>query len=495
MALQQELKRGLNLFDSTAIVAGSMIGSGIFIVSADMARTLGSSGWLIAAWILTGLITITAALSYGELAAMMPQAGGMYVYLREAYGKLPAFLYGWTLFAVIQSGTIAAVSVAFAKFAGVIFPAISSSQWIFKFLFFDYVFGLNTQNLLAIISIIFLTWINTRGLESGKWLQNIFTSMKVLSLLMVILLGFTVGKNIYAINANFSDLWNASFTHVLKTGINVEELHGVLIFGALGAAMVGSLFSAIAWDTVTYTAGETINPKKNIPLSLAIGTGVVILLYILVNISYLFVLPLEGNINGSDVYERGIQFALDDRVGTAVFEAIFGTTGAIIMALLIMVSTFGCNNGIILSTARVYYAMAKDGLFFKKAGELNTKQVPSFALIIQCIWSCILCLSGKYMDLLDYVIFAILLFYILTILALFVLRIKKPDAERPYKAFGYPFIPVLYIFFACAISIDLLIYKPFYTWPGLVIVFLGIPVYYLLGSRIHLLGCNSHHKT
>lgn len=485
MPEKTELKRGLNLFDSTAIVAGSMIGSGIFIVSADMARTLGSPGWLIAAWVLTGLITITAALSYGELAAMMPQAGGMYVYLREAYGKLPAFLYGWTLFTVIQSGTIAAVSVAFAKFAGVIFPIISSSKWIFKFSFFNYVFGLNTQNLLAIISIILLTWINTRGLESGKWLQNIFTSMKVISLFLVILLGFTVGKNIYAVNANFSDLWDVSFTHVLNTQISVENLHGVLIFGALGAAMVGSLFSAIAWDTVTYTAAETINPKRNIPLSLAIGTGIVILLYILVNISYLFVLPLKGTIDGSNVYERGIQFALDDRVGTAVFEGIFGNAGAIAMAFLIMISTFGCNNGIILSTARVYYAMAKDGLFFKKAGELNKKHVPAFALVIQCIWSCVLCLSGKYMDLLDYVIFAILLFYVLTIIALFVLRVKKPDVERPYKAFGYPFIPALYILFASAISIDLLIYKPLYTWPGLIIVLLGIPIYYLLGKRMH----------
>ena len=440
---------------------GSMIGSGIFIVSADMARTLGSPGLLLVAWVLTGVITVTAALGYGELAAMFPEAGGMYVYLREAYGKLPAFLYGWALFMVIQSGTIAAVSVAFSKFSGVIFPIVSSSHWIFKIPIGSYNIGLNTENLLAIISIIFLTWLNTRGLESGKWLQNIFTSLKMIALFGIIFLGVTIGKNIDAILINLKNVWGSS---IFVGARNCAPL--------LGVAMVGSLFSAIAWDTVTYTAGEVKNPKKNIPLSLACGTSLVIFLYILVNIAYLCVLPLSR-----------IQSATDDRVGTAVFEAMFGNVGAIVMALIIMVSTFGCNNGIILSTARVYYAMAKDGLFFKKAGELNKNSVPGFALTIQCIWSCILCFSGKYMDLLDYVIFSILIFYVLTIFSLFVLRMKKPNLERPYKAFGYPVIPALYILFASLISVDLLIYKPLYTWPGLIIVLTGIPIYYLWKKR------------
>ena len=472
MTSKPELKKGLGLFDATTIVMGSMIGSGIFIVSADMARTLGSPGWLLVAWLLTGIITVTAALSYGELAAMFPQAGGMYVYLREAYGKLPAFLYGWTLFTVIQSGTIAAVSVAFSKFSGVLFPFVSSGNWILKTVFGSYTIGLNTENLLAIFSIIFLTWINTKGIESGKWIQNIFTSMKVIALLGLIILGITIGKNAEAVSINLHNIWNIQ-SSVAFGG------QSFFLPGALGAAMVGSLFSAIAWDTVTYTAGETKNPKRNIPLSLAIGTITVILLYFFVNFAYLCVLPLGGDPNGATVFERGIQFAADDRVGTAVFEAMFGSIGAIVMALLIMISTFGCNNGIILSTARVYYAMAKDNLFFKEAGKLNKNSVPAYALVIQCVWSCLLCVSGKYMDLLDYVIFAVLLFYVLTIVGLFILRFKQPKAERPYKAFGYPIVPVIYIFLAFAISIDLLIYKPLYTWPGLIIVLLGIPVYFL----------------
>lgn len=474
-----EFKRRLNLFDATAIVTGSMIGSGIFIVSADMARTLGSPGLLILAWVLTGIITLAAALSYGELAAMMPHAGGQYIYLREAFGKLPAFLYGWTLFTVIQSGTIAAVAVAFSKFTGVIFPIISHSNWLIKFnIFGTYTIGLNTENLLAIISIILLTWINTRGLEEGKWLQNIFTLAKVLSLLGLIFLGITIGKNHDAIFHNLQNIWSSSWISTSPT-FSIKELTGVSILGALGVAMVGSLFSSIAWDTVTYTAGETINPKRNIPLSLAIGTGLVTILYILANFAYLSTLPLHGNINGVDTVSRGIQFATNDRVGTACAEVIFGNPGSIIMALLVMVSTFGCNNGLILSTARVYFAMAKDGLFFKKAGELNKNSVPSFALIVQCIWSCLLCLSGTYSNLLDYVIFAVLIFYILTILGLIALRIKKPNEERPYKTIGYPIVPLIYIIFATAISIDLLILKPLYTWPGLVIVFLGVPVYKL----------------
>lgn len=491
MTSQTELKKGLGLFDATTIVMGSMIGSGIFIVSADMARIIGSSGWLIVAWVLTGIITLTAALSYGELAAMFPHAGGMYIYLREAYGKLPAFLYGWTLFMVIQSGTIAAVSVAFAKFTGVIFPIISSNKWIFKFTLGNYVLGLNTENLLAILSIIYLTWINTKGIEAGKFIQNIFTTLKVVAIFVLILLGLTIGKNIYAISANLHNMWdpqhliNWAKTHSTSWGQTplIRGSDPFLSFGALGSAMVGSIFSAIAWETVTYTAGETVNPKKNIPLSLTIGVSTVIFLYILVNLTYLSVLPLNGDPNGLTVFDRGIQFATDDRVGTAVFEAMFGNAGAIIMALLIMISTFGCTNGIIFSTARVYYAMAKDGLFFKKAVKVNKNHAPANSLIMQCIWCLLLCISGKYMDLLDYVIFSILLFYILTILAVFILRIKKPKLERPYKAFGYPIIPAFYIIIALLISIDLLIYKPLYTWPGLIIVLLGIPIYYLWNRK------------
>ena len=471
-----DLKRGLSFFDCTAIVMRSMIGSGIFIVSAAISRTLGSPGWLLVSWLFAGLITIMAALSYSELASMYPQAGGQYIYLREACGKLPAFLYGWTLFCIIQTGTIAAVCVGFAKFTGVIFPCISSSHWICNIgvlpgmrLLGKYDIGLNTENLLAIIIIIFLTWINTCGLTFGKLVQNVFTTTKVVALIGLILLGFLIGRNMNAISTNFQNIWDSSFT--LAGAVHELPL--------LGVAMVGSLFSCDAWNNITFTAGEVINPKKNIPLSLAFGTGAVILLYVLVNVVYLCVLPMHGSINGSDIFSRGIQFAKDDRVGTAVMQMIFGDYGSVLMAMLIMVSTFGCANGIILSGARVYYAMAKDNLFFKIAGTTNSRAVPQAALIMQGIWTSLLCISGTYSDLLDYVIFAVLLFYILTIAGLFILRKTKPDIERPYKAFGYPIIPALYIFFALAISIDLLIYKPLYTWPGLVIVLAGIPVYHL----------------
>lgn len=477
MSQTQELKRSLGLIDSTAIVVGSMIGSGIFIVSADMARTLGSPGWLLVTWMLTGIITVIAALSYGELAAMMPYAGGQYVYLREALGKPIGFLYGWTLFTVIQTGTIAAVCIAFAKFSGVLFPWISSSNWIFKIATFGkYHIGLNTENLMAVLCILFLSWINTRGLQAGKLIQNIFTLMKVAALFGLILLGLTIGKNTEAITTNLQDIWS--------TKHSILNLQSFFLPGVLGAAMVGSLFSSDAWNNITFTAGEVVNPKKNIPLSLAIGSLIVTTAYILVNISYLCVLPLHGDVNSTDVFLRGIQFATNDRVGTAVMQGIFGNSGAAIMAVLIMVSTFGCANGIILSGARVYYAMAKDNLFFKIVGGLNKNSVPGTALFTQCIWSCALCLSGAYSDLLDYVIFAVLVFYILTIAGLFVLRKTKPTLERPYKAFGYPFIPALYIVFALLISLDLLIYKPYYTWPGFVIVAIGVPVYYLWQKAI-----------
>ncbi|HTR81149.1 MAG TPA: amino acid permease [Bacteroidota bacterium] len=487
---RQEFRRALNLLDSTTIVVGSMIGSGIFIVSADIARTIGSPGWLLVVWFLTGIITLIAALSYGELAAMMPQAGGQYVYLRESYGSLTGFLYGWTLFLVIQSGTIAAVSIAFARFTGVFIPWFSASQWIFKIGTFGpytmpfgsmgpYNVGLHTQNLLAIASIVILTWVNTKGIKEGKIIQNIFTFTKTAALLGLIVLGFILGRNAQAISANFSDMWNATISEFRNDTLTVHPLLGVALYSTLGAAMVGSLFSADAWNNITFTAGEVINPKRNIPLSLALGTGTVTILYFLANIVYLNVLPLHGTPNAATVVERGIQFAASDRVATAATEVIFGSGGAFIMAAFIMVSTFGCNNGLILSGARVYFAMAKDNLFFKSVGNLNEHSVPSRGLLTQGVWASILCLSGTYSDLLDYVVFAVLIFYVLTISGIFILRRKRPDADRPYKAFGYPVVPSLYIVIASLICVDLLFVRPNFTWPGLVIVLLGIPVYFL----------------
>jgi APA family basic amino acid/polyamine antiporter len=468
-------KRELGLFDSTMIVIGSMIGSGIFIVSADIARTVGSPGYLLLVWLITGVITIIAALSYGELAGMMPHAGGQYVYLREAYNPLIGFLYGWTLFAVIQTGTIAAVGVAFAKFTGVLIPWFSESHILF------YLFGLKitAAQILAIASIMILTFINIWGLKEGKYVQNIFTFTKVIALFGLILLGIFIGQNSGAITANFSNFWNANWTHLADGKIvSFESLSGIAIFSAIGAAMVGSLFSSDAWNNITFTAGEVINPKRNIPLSLILGTIIVTLLYIAANFSYILILPLTGDPNGATVAERGIQFAASDRVGIAAATTIFGEPAAIIMALLIMISTFGCNNGLILSGARVYFAMAKDNLFFKKIGTLNKNSVPGVALIVQSVWASVLCLSGTYNELLDYVMFAVIIFYILTIIGMFILRKKRPNAERPYKAFGYPILPAVYIIIATAIAVDLLIYKS-YTWYGFLIVLTGLPAYFL----------------
>ena len=462
MSIPTNLKRGLNLFDSTTIVIGSMIGSGIFIVSSEMARVLGSPKWLLFAWLLTGIVTIIAALSYGELASMFPQAGGQYVYLREAYGRPVGFLYGWTLFAVIQTGGIAAICVAFSKFTGVIFPFISHSNWIVKFFSSShYTIGINTENLLAILTLVFLAWINTRGLEAGKLIQNVFTVTKVIAIIGLILLGLSVGRNIGAVTSNFQNLFSP-----------VDIKHAIYFLPVLGAAMVGSLFSSESWNNITFTAGEVINPKKNIPLSLLIGVLSVTIIYLLVNISYLCVLPLSG-----------IQHAPGDRVATAVMGTIFGKNSAQIMALLIMISAFGCANGMTLAGARVYYAMAKDNLFFKFAEKTNKNLVPANALIMQCAWACVLCLSGTYHNLLDYIIFSVLVFYVLTVSGIFILRIKKPNLERPYKAIGYPFFPLLYILFAALLAVDLLIFKPNYTWPGLFIVLLGIPIYLLWGKK------------
>lgn len=458
------------------IVIGSMIGSGIFIVSADIARTVGSPAYLLLVWLITGLVTVVAALSYGELAGMMPHAGGQYVYLREAYNPLTGFLYGWTLFLVIQTGTIAAVAVAFAKFTGVLVPWFSEQRVLI------WIWGLriSAAQVLAILSVAMLTFLNSRGLQVGKLVQDTFTLTKTIALLGLILLGIFIGRNATAIAANLADLWHASWTHLSERKILfTESLSGLKLLVAIGVAMVGSLFASDAWNNITFTAGEVVNPRRTIPLSLALGTATVTLLYILANFAYLLVLPLQGMPDAADIPGRGIQFAVNDRVGTAAASMIFGEPALIIMALFIMVSTFGCNNGLILAGARVYYAMARDGLFFQRVGTLNKNAVPGVALIVQGAWASVLCLSGTYSDLLDYVIFAVLVFYVLTVIGIFVLRKRKPDAERPYKAFGYPVLPAVYVVTAVAICLDLLVYKPNYTWPGVVIVLLGIPVYFV----------------
>ncbi len=453
-----------------------MVGSGIFIVSSDIARKTGSSGWLMAVWMITGFMTVIAALSYGELAGLFPKAGGQYVYLKESYNRLTGFLYGWTLFLVIQTGTIAAVAMAFAKFTGVLIPAVSEdivwlSAGFFKF---------GPVQLLAIGSILFLTWINTRGIKEGKKVQNIFTSGKFLLLVLFIVVGLLFATNPFAIHQNSLSFWDA---REIKPDGQILPVAGLGLVIALGMAMVGSLFSSDAWNNITFTAGEVINPRRNIPLSLFLGTIIVTVLYLFANLVYIRALPLRGDPQGIDAAARGIQFALNDRLATASMTGVFGNYAVWIMAAFIVISTFGCNNGIILSGARVYYAMAEDKIFFKKVGLLNEKGVPANGLMIQGIWASLLCLSGTYGQLLDYVIFAVLIFYSLTIWGLFRLRKKLPHVDRPYKAFGYPVIPLLYIILAVLIMLILLIYKPEYTWPGLIIVLLGIPVYYLWRNR------------
>jgi APA family basic amino acid/polyamine antiporter len=487
-----ELVKGLGLTSATTLVMGSMIGSGIFIVSAEIAREVNSPGLLIMAWAVTGFLTIVGALSYGELAAMMPKAGGQYVYLRESLGPLWGFLYGWTLFLVIQTGTIAAVGVAFGKFLGYFFSSIAADHWLFghfhvpawhvgPMVLGNMDVGLNTQNLCGIAIVVLLTMINSFGLKTGAAVQNIFTIAKVSALAGLVLLGIFVGRNPKAVAANFTDFWRLGAAHS-ASGTLAGPFVGILTI--LAVAQVGSLFSADAWNNVTFTAGEVKNPKRNLPLSLAVGTGVVIALYIAANFIYLGVLPLIGDSNGATVFARGIQYASSDRVGTAVMQEMFGSTGAKLMAVAIMISTFGCCNGLILAGARVYYAMAKDGLFFKATGEVHPKyHAPRNALIVQGIWTCLLCLSGSYGQLLDYIIFAVLVFYILTIAGLFVLRRTRPDAERPYRAVGYPVLPAIYIVMALFIDVVLLRYKPQYTWPGLIIVLLGIPVYLIWSRR------------
>ncbi|HEV2645297.1 MAG TPA: amino acid permease [Acidobacteriaceae bacterium] len=476
-----QLTRRLGLFSATAIVMGSMIGSGIFIVSADMSRTLGSPALLIAAWLVTAALTLIGALSYGELAAMMPRAGGQYIYLRESLGPLAGFLYGWTLFLVIQTGTIAAVAVAFGKFLGVFFPSISAQHWLWHI--GNGNIGLNTANLAAIAIITLLTILNTFGLNLGAAIQNIFTSAKVLALVAVIAAGLAA-RNAAAIAQNFGTGWtnfwaNASphTLHAIQSGTSSPSTY-VGIFTILAVVQVGSLFSSDAWNNVTFTAGEIENPKRNLPLSLALGTGTVLLLYIACNFVYLSVLPLAGSPEATTITARGIQFAAQDRVATAVMQSAFGNFGAKLMASAILISTFGCVNGLILAGARVYYAMSRDGLFFRAVGKLHPRTgVPANSLWLQWAWTCILCLSGSYGQLLDYVIFAVLFFYILTIAGLFILRRTQPDTPRPYRAIGYPILPALYIVMATWICVVLLRYKPQYTWPGLILVLLGVPVY------------------
>lgn len=461
----------VSLATATFIVSGSMIGSGIFIVSADMSRVLGSPFLLILAWVITGVMTLIAALSYGELAGMFPKSGGQYQYLKESYGEMTAFLFGWAMFAVIQSGTIAAVAVAFAKFTGVLVPALGPDNILADLGFVR----ISAAQLLAIASLLVLTWLNTRGLQTGAFIQNTLTTLKALSLGLLIILGLLIFRDPDIIAQNFGNFFS---------NIKSAESIGLIAIGsAIGVAMVGSLFSSDAWNNVTFIAGEIENPKRNVPLALALGVTGVTVLYLLANFAYLCILPFWGDATGSDVLSRGIQHATQDRVGTAALTAMLGLSGGILMAVIIMISTFGCNNGLVLSGSRLYQSMANDGLFFNKMKELNGNGVPGFALWVQFFWCAVLCLSGKYGDLLDYVMFAVMLFYILTVAGIFILRKKRPEIERPYKAFGYPVLPALYILLAALFTVNLLFTKPQFTVPGLVIVGLGFPLYFWAKGR------------
>lgn len=462
-------KPTLGLLDATMLVAGSMIGSGIFIVSADITRNVGSAGWLIAVWLLTGFMTLTAALSYGELSAMFPKAGGQYVYLKESYNKLTGFLYGWSFFSVIQTGTIAAVGVAFCKFAAYFFPFLEMNESDILFLIGP--FKIYPAQFVSIFIIVLLTYINTKGVQGGKMIQTVFTVTKLLSLFGLIVFGFILGAKAEVWNANWTDAWTMKSmtkgTGELSASI-IAPVLGAGALGAIAASMVGSIFSSDAWNNVTFIAGEIKNPQKNIGLSLFLGTLIVTLIYVSANLMYLSVLPLDQ-----------IAFAESDRVAVTASKIIFGGIGTYIIAAMIMVSTFGCNNGLILAGARVYYTMAQDGLFFKKAGTLNKNAVPAWALWAQCIVASLLCLSGRYGDLLDMVSFIVVIFYVLTIAGIFILRKTRPDLPRPYKAFGYPVLPAIYMLMGISFCVLLIIYKPQFTWPGLIITLLGIPLYYI----------------
>jgi len=459
---QEHFKRELGLLDGTMLVVGSMIGSGIFIVSSDMVRQVGSAPWLLLIWALTGIITVIAAVSYGELSAMFPKAGGQYVYLKEAYGKLTAFLYGWSFFAVIQTGTIAAVGVAFSKFAAYLFEPFSENNILLEIGAFE----LSAAQIVSIITIVLLSYVNSRGVKNGKILQTVLTIIKILSLAGLIVFGLLLAANAETWNANFSMGW---VTQTLDPESGVwSPVNGVALMGAISAAMVGSLFSSDAWNGVTFIAAEIKNPQRNVGLSLFLGTLTVSVIYFLANIMYLAVVPLQE-----------IATSPSDRVAVVASEYIFGGIGTYIIAVMIMISTFACNNGLIMAGARVYYTMAKDGLFLKKAAHLNQHSVPEWALWVQCIWASALCLTGKYGALLDFVVIIVLIFYILTIYGIFKLRRSMPDAERPYKAFGYPFLPALYIIVATAISISLLWFKTDTCGWGVLIMLIGIPVYFL----------------
>jgi APA family basic amino acid/polyamine antiporter len=466
-------KPTLGLLDGTLIVAGSMIGSGIFIVSADITRNVGSAGWLILVWAITGFMTITAAVSYGELSGMYPKAGGQYVYLKEAYNPLTGFLYGWSFFAVIQTGTIAAVGVAFSKFAGYFFPALELKDE--NIIFVVGSFKVYWAQIVSILLIIFLTWVNTRGIETGKWIQRIFTFTKLFSLFGLIVLGFVLGASHEVWQHNWTDAWNIRKLIPADGGGSItgsSPLLGLAVVGAIAAAMTGSIFSSDAWNNVTFIAGEMKNPKRNIGLSLFLGTLIITVIYISANLMYVSVMPMNN-----------IATAPQDRVAVAAADVIFGHIGTYVIAVMIMISTFGCNNGLILAGARVYYTMAGDGLFFKAAGKLNRSAVPGWALWAQCVVAAILCISGKYGDLLDMIAFVAVFFYALTVLGIFILRRKQPSVERPYKAFGYPVLPVIYIILALVFCVALIIQKPVYARWGAFIVLLGIPLYYIALSR------------
>ena len=460
-----DFKRELGLLDGTMLVVGSMIGSGIFIVSSDMVRQLGSAGWLIAMWVLTGVITVIAAVSYGELSAMFPKAGGQYVYIKEAYGKLVGFLYGWSFFAVIQTGTIAAVGVAFAKFSAYLYPPLSDKNILYELGSFK----LNAAQIVSIVTIIILSYINSRGVKNSKILQTVLTVIKIVSLAGLIIFGFMAAN---------ADVWDANWTNAwVSRSLNVNTgswmpISGVALISAISAALVGSLFSSVAWEGVTFIAGEIKNPKRNVGLSLFLGTLIVSIIYILANVMYLAVVPLQG-----------IATAESDRVAVVASQTIFGGIGTLIIAVMIMISTFACNNGLIMAGARVYYTMAQDGLFFKKAAQLNKASVPEWSIWVQCFWASALCLTGKYGDLLDFVVIVVLIFYILTILGIFILRKKLPNVERPYKAFGYPVLPALYIIIATSICIALLYTKTSTSGWGVVIMLVGIPIYYLTKAK------------
>jgi len=458
----EEFKRELGLLDGTMLVVGSMIGSGIFIVSADIARQVGSAGWLVLIWLISGLITMIAAVSYGELSAMFPNAGGQYVYLKEAYNKLIAFLYGWSFFAVIQTGTIAAVGVGFSKFAAYLYPPFSDENILYEL----GAFKLNAAQIVSIVTIVLLTYINSRGVKNSKILQTVLTIIKILSLFGLIVFGFILAAKADVWNANWSNPWDARAFDA-ETG-SWSSIGGSVLLAGISAAMVGSLFSSDAWVGVTFIAGEIKKPQRNVGLSLFLGTLIVTIIYILTNLMYLAVIPMQE-----------IATAKSDRVAVVASQYTFGDMGTIIIALMIMISTFACNNGLIMAGARVYYTMAKDGLFLKKAATLNKASVPAWALWVQCIWASLLCLTGKYGDLLDFVIIIVLIFYILTIYGIFILRKKMPEVERPYKAFGYPFLPLVYIIVAIAICIGLLFTKFSTCGWGVLIMVTGIPVYYL----------------